>query len=116
MSKDELLRMYNESEAELHKANDIIINLEEKIAEMISLSALSGTEKIMLDIIEREILRINCEQVIVSKMTKDDLRTFDTLVKDFVSIRGKIIPEKPKEKESTDDSIENLILLATERA
>lgn len=112
MSNEELLRRLNETEADLNKANDIIIDLETKISEMINLSALSGTEKIMLDIIEREILRINQEQIISLKMTKDDLRAFDVLVKDFVAIRGKIIPEKPKEVEATDDNIENLILLA----
>ena len=111
MSHEELLRRLNESETELNKANDIIIELEDKIAQMISLSALSGTEKVMLDIIEREILRINMEQALVHKMSKDDLRTFDTLVKDFVAIRGKIIPEKPKENESKEDDVDNLIAL-----
>lgn len=112
MSHDELLRQFNECQADLAKANDIIIDLEEKIAQMISLSALSGTEKVMLDIIEREILRINMEQSLVHKMTKDDLRAFDVLVKDFVAIRGKIIPEKPKEQESQEEDIDNLIHLA----
>lgn len=115
MSHDELLRRLNESEAELNKANDIIIDLEDKIAQMISLSALSGTEKVMLDIIEREILRINMEQALVHKMTKDDLRAFDTLVKDFVAIRGKIIPDKPKENEDKEEDLENLIQLATRK-
>ena len=112
MSHDELLKRFNESEAELNKANDIIIDLEDKIAQMISLSALSGTEKIMLDIIEREIFRINQEHTMTGKLSKDDLRSFDVLVKDFVSIRGKIIPEKPKEQESQEDNVENLIMLA----
>lgn len=111
MSHEELLRRLNETEKELETANNIIIELESKIAEMVSLQALSGTEKVMLDIIEREVLRINMEQALAQKMTKEDLRAFDVLVKDFVAIRGKIIPEKPKEKESEDDNIENLISL-----
>lgn len=109
MNTEELLAKLKETEEELEKANDIIINLEEQIASMITLSALSGTEKVMLDIIEREIIRINMEQSLVHKLTKDDLRAFDTLVKDFVSIRGKIIPEKPKESESEEDNVEDLI-------
>lgn len=108
MTRDDLLLKLNETEQELNKANEIIIDLEDKIAEMISLSALSGTEKVMLDIIEREISRIN-ENTVLAKMTKDDLRSFDVLVKDFVAIRGKIIPEKPKETESQEDNVENLI-------
>lgn len=109
MTREDLIKRLNETEAELEKANDIIISLEEKIADMISLSALAGTEKVMLDIIEREILRINAEHSILQKITKDDLRTFDTMVKDFVAIRGKIIPEKQKENESKEDDIDNLI-------
>lgn len=108
MSHDELLRRLNETEQDLHKANEIIIDLETKIAEMVSLSALSGTEKVMLDIIEREIVRIN-ENTTLEKMSKDDLRKFDTLTKNFVAIRGKIIPEKPEQTESEDDNEENLI-------
>lgn len=108
MSHDELLHRLNETEQDLHKANEIIIDLETKIAEMVSLSALSGTEKVMLDIIEREIVRIN-ENTTLEKMSKDDLRKFDTLTKNFVAIRGKIIPEKPEQTESEDDNEENLI-------
>ena len=111
MSYEELLQKLNETEAELNKANDIIINLEERIAEMISLSALSGTEKVMLDIIEREILRINMEQSLVHKMNKEDLKSFDVLTKAFVAIRGKIVPEKPEENELKEDNVENLIAL-----
>lgn len=110
MSNEELLRRLNEAEQELAKSTDIIIDLETKIADMITLSALSGTEKIMLDIIEREIIRIN-EATALDKMSKDDLRKFDTFVKNFVAIRGKIIPEKPKEQESQEDDVENLISL-----
>ncbi len=112
MSNEELLRRLNEAESELAKSTEIIIDLETKIADMITLSALSGTEKIMLDIIEREVARINMEQSLAHKMTKDDLRAFDVLVKDFVAIRGKIVPEKPKEQESQEENIDNLILLA----
>lgn len=114
MSHDELLRRLNETEQDLHKANEIIIDLETKIAEMVSLSALSGTEKVMLDIIEREIVRIN-ENTVLEKMSKDDLRKFDTLTKNFVAIRGKIVPPKSDDVPVTQEDEENLILIATNK-
>jgi hypothetical protein len=112
MSNVELLKLIQERDNQLQEAQEKIYDLEEQLARMISLSALSGTEKVMLDIIGREVSRIG-DNTKDTKLTKDDLRAFDVLVKDFVAIRGKIITEKPKEQEELEDNVENLILLAT---
>lgn len=94
-----------------------IIQLKNKIAELeeeldefdLVLSNFSVAEKKMIEIIGREIGRLDNESKSY-KLDKDQVKIFDTYVKDFVQLRGKV--EKLVKKEDSDDDIADLIALA----
>jgi len=90
-----------------------IKSLEEEAEYMLQNSILgqfSKAENRMIDIIGREMKRMdeNSQQV---SMDKDDVRKFDTLVKDFVALRGKIHKMVEENEELEDSEVAELIKL-----
>lgn len=65
---------------------------------------LSDTEKEMLQIISQQIGRLS-ESSKVELLDKDSTKLFDTYVKDFVAIRGKVPVAKKEEVGDTEQEI-----------
>ena len=113
MDLGELLK---KRDKELRDARSLIDDLTEQLQEYedndVTL-ALSDSEKRMLKIIEKEMERLEKD---VNEMTLDtsDLKKFDTLVKDFVAIRGKMPATKKSDKSvaDTDEHLADLVALA----
>lgn len=89
----------------LDEANDRIYELEEELEESKIGVIFSESEKVMLEIIQGEIGRINRGRLADKMLDKDDVKIFDTLVKDFVAIRGKLPIKKSENNENVSDDI-----------
>lgn len=105
---------------ELEDANERIAELEEQLEESSMGVVFSESEKFMLEIIKREIKGLDDKTNQVYKdpdtgeeiriyLGKDDIKKFDTLVKDFVALRGKMPVVKNTKNEEDADDIADLI-------
>ena len=108
MNEQSLIELLKERDEQLRAARDRISELESELSESEVLYIFSESEKMMLRIIEAEIKRIHLGIETV-KMTKDEIKLFDTLVKDFVALRGKVQTLKKDEDEDVEDNVESLI-------
>jgi len=104
MTLEELI---TERDKQLQDANEKIADLEDQIFEFeendVGIS-LSDSEMLMIDIISREISRLS-ENSKKLTLDKDDVKKFDTLVKDFVAIRGKVPTTKEKVLKDKDEEV-----------
>ena len=73
---------------------------------------LSDTEKQMLTIIHQQITKISADSD-VARLDKDDVKIFDSYVKDIVAIRGKMPTPKTEGDKVGEQTEAELILLAT---
>lgn len=113
MTKDELILKRDEQIAELkekiYELEEIIYEYEENDMGAV----VSETEQIALKVIHQQIEKL----AFISKddkLDKDEAKNFDTFVKDLVAIRGKMpTPKTKKVADESDDSIADLIALAT---
>ena len=108
MNEQSLIELLNERDEQLRAARDRISELESELSESEVLYIFSESEKMMLRIIEAEIKRIHLG-IDKVKMTKDEIRLFDTLVKDFVALRGKVQTLKKDDDKDVEDNVESLI-------
>ncbi len=108
---EELIKIRDEEIVEL---KDQIAELEETIYQYEENDAgilVSETEKKMLDIIFEQI-KILAESSKVEKLDKEDVKLFDTYVKDIVAIRGKLpTPKISKDQEGEATEAELLQLV-----
>lgn len=108
MTEKSLTNLLKERDQQLLEAKSRILELEDKLSSLDVLYVFSESEKMMLKIIEAEIKRISVGIDSV-KMTRDEIKLFDTLVKDFVALRGKVQVSKSKDEKETEENIDNLI-------
>lgn len=108
INEENLTKLLKERDEQLRKAHDKINELENDLSDSKIIYMFSESERMMVKIIETEIKRIH-ESIEKVKLTRDEIKLFDTLVKDFVAIRGKVEVKKTKETEDTEESIENLV-------
>lgn len=102
MSEKNIAELLKQRDKELKEANDLIEELEFELEELENGHVFSESENRMLSIIEIEISRL-LEDAKVGRLDKDEIKKFDSLVKDFVAIRGKM-PEKKATAKSQEDS------------
>ena len=110
MTKDELIL----------KRDGEIIDLKEKIAELEEIIydyeendmgvIVSESEKCMLRIIHEQINRL-AKLSAVQTLDKDDVKLFDSYVKDIVSIRGKLPTPKTSSDEKGEETEAELLAL-----
>ena len=110
-SVEELLE---QRDSELREALDRIVDLEEQLEELDNSYIFSESEKMMLKIIEHQVARFwkQLSNGDFSSLDKDEVKAFDTFVKDFVALRGKMPKRKEKEIEESEENIAELVALA----
>jgi predicted transglutaminase-like protease len=109
-----LTKIIKQRDDEIKKLKETIAELEESLYEYedndISFT-LSDTEQSMLNIISEQIGRLAADSK-VTRLDKDDVKLFDSYVKDLVAIRGKMpTPKTDKDKEGEESEAELIALL-----
>lgn len=115
MKKEDLEKLIKKRDQQLQEAMSHIADLEDALDELENSDmgvVFSDVEKTMVEIIIREIGRLNKDSTDY-KLDKDEIKKFDTLVKDFVAIRGKLPKTKKKEAVEEEKELAELLELAT---
>jgi hypothetical protein len=113
MTKDELIL---KRDAEIADLKEKVAELEEVIYDYEENDmgvVVSESEKIMLRIIHEQIGRL-AKLSAVQTLDKDDVKLFDSYVKDIVAIRGKLPTPKTNKDEKGEETEAELLALIKE--
>lgn len=111
MTYEQITKLLAKRDNELQEALNTINELEDKLLELEENEinfVFCETEREMLEIIAKGVKELNS----FGRLDKDDMKKFDSYVKDFVLLRGKMPKSKDKLSEDSEKNTAELIELA----